>query len=97
VKKLYSIKGYDSDTCQELEYFQEMLKDDLHHASYVLEVWEPKTGTGTFWCSEEGEVFESGTCGAECHAYEPRNGKSGRCRWHLTPFHPTGKTITIEV
>lgn len=98
MRKLYSIKGEDDELCYPLDYFQELLKEDDHRTSYELEVWVPKLGTGTFWCSDLGEGFESGpgTCGAlECSSYDPRNGKSGRCRYHSTPFHPTGKTITI--
>ena len=99
MKRLYSIKGDGSEECYPLEHFQEMLKDDDKRNSYQLEVWEPKTGTGTFWCKELGEGFESseGVCGKfECDKYSPRNGVSGRCRWHAMPYHPTSKLLRIE-
>ena len=98
MRKLYSLKSEGSDICYELEYFTEMLKEDDHNNSYVLEIWEQEIGTGIFWCREEGEAFESseGVCGLECSAYSPRNGKSGRCRKHDIPFSPTGKFLTIE-
>ena len=99
MRKLYSIKGEDWEECYELEYFTELLKNDNHKTSLVLDIWEPKFGTGTFWCRYYGEGCESGpgTCGdLECCEYKPRNGKSGRCSWHSTPFNPTGKTLRIE-
>ena len=97
--KLYSIKDSGADVCYPLEHFKKMLKDDDHLNSYDLEEWKPKIGDGTFWCKELGEGFESGegVCGVfECPTYDPRNGKSGRCRWHSAPYHPTGKITVIE-
>jgi hypothetical protein len=99
MRKLYSIKGEDWETCFPKDYFVERLKDDDYRNSYRLEEWKPEFGTEQFWCQEHGEAFESskGVCGSfDCPQYEPRNGKSGRCRWHSNVFNKTGKTIVIE-
>ena len=97
MKKLYSLNA-DDEECFELDYFVEMLKEDNHRNSLDLFVWEPRFGTGTFWCAFEGEGFESseGVCGLECNGYKPRNGISGRCRSHKAPHHPTSQTFRIE-
>jgi len=98
MKKLYSIKGSGAETCEELDSFKETLAEDDHRTSYELEEWEPDIpGDGTFWCKEEGEAYDSSAsyCGTQCNAYAPRNGTSGRCRWHSHTYSPTGKTITI--
>ena len=98
MKLLYSIKDSGSDICDELEYFKAMLEDDDHRTSYELEEWEPNIpGDGTFWCKEDGEAYDSSTsyCGVQCQSYSPRNGTSGRCRWHSHTYSPTGKIITI--
>ena len=97
MKKPYSMKGSGADTCEELDHFKEMLEEDDEN-SYELEEWAPNIPSdGSFWCQEDGESYEAseGICGTICNSYEPRNGKSGRCRWHSATYSPTGKTLTI--
>ena len=105
MKPLYSIKGQESDHCYELEYFHAMLRDGFGPGIFEnvnqleLEEWKANIpGDGTFWCKEDGEAYESSEsyCGIQCHAYSPRNGKSGRCRWHSAAYSPTGKTVVIK-
>jgi hypothetical protein len=98
-KSLYSIKGDGAEICYPLEHFKEMLADDDHRNSYELEEWTANIpGDGTFWCKEDGEAYDSSEsyCGTQCNNYAPRNGKSGRCRWHSATYSPTGKTVRIE-
>ena len=95
--RLYCPHGEGWDELYPLEYFEEMLEADNHRVEMVLDIFEPKWGTGTFWCIELGEGFESGDagCGLECSDYSPRNGKSGICKFWRPAHHPTGKTVTI--
>lgn len=106
MKRFYGVKGYEEDGCYPLEVIQEALDEQtgwggipLDAQTVELTVWEPKTGTGTFWCDEHNEGFESSddSCGKfKCDYYVPRNGKNGRCRHHKTPHFPTEKTIVIR-
>lgn len=100
IKKLYSIRGDGSEICYPLEHFQEQLDDKWEERkSYVLEEWRPNIpGDGTFWCKEHGEAYDCSEswCGSQCNSYAPRNGKSGRCRWHSATYSPTGVEITIH-
>ena len=98
-KRLYTLHGFDSEICYERDYWEGILKDDLHHNWYKLGVWEANIpGDGTFFCIEDGEAYDSSEsyCGLQCSGYKPRNGKSGRCKWHGPTYSPTGETIRIE-
>lgn len=86
--------GLDHEYCQTLEYHRDMIEGTgqtltLHRAI-------PLPTTHVFWCREAAECFEVGECGKKCDAYEPRNGKNGRCRWHSNAFEPS-ETDTITI
>jgi len=63
-------------------HLQEVRDDEV--SERILYPAVPMRGTGDFYCTElgfhgkRGEDFEP--CGRLCSDYEPRNGKSGRCR-----------------
>lgn len=99
-KNLYSIKDEGAEICYPLEHFKEMLADKWEERKFlILEEWKPNIpGDGTFWCKEDGEAYDSSEsyCGIQCNSYAPRNGKSGRCRWHSHTYSPTGKFVRIE-
>ena len=94
------MKSYFSDTddeaCYTLDYFKEQLCADVPEMKlYIAEI---EYGTEYFWCSEFGEVGETGeSCGKLCDKYSPRNGKNGRCRFHKNCYTPSDKLITIKL
>ena len=74
----------------------QMLRKGISEA----EVYEARIvrGEGFFFCSEFQEVGESGDmCGKQCAKYSPRNGKSGRCRYHGGTYEPSEKVKTIKL
>lgn len=85
MKQLFFNQAY-SENFHVLDYFKEIL---IEHnlESIILYKGEIEYGTDYFFCSEFGSVglkCES-ECGNDCIIrgklmYEPRNGKSGRCR-----------------
>lgn len=103
MKRLYSIKGQESEVCHEKSYFQEMLNEggffDDRITQLELEVWKANIpNDGTFFCAEDGEVYDSSEsyCGLQCSSYEPTNGENGKCRWHRPTYSPTGRTELIR-
>jgi hypothetical protein len=52
---------------------------------------------GIFWCTKY-KFCGDGTqdyCGKQCRDYSPRNGKSGRCRFHTNDLYIPGDKITL--
>lgn len=97
--KLYSIKDEGGEFCCELEHYKELLKDDNDNEFYDLVEWKPDIpGDGTFWCKVDEEAYESSKdhCGTLCGEYDPRNGISGRCRFHSATYSPTDKIVRIK-
>lgn len=95
--KSYMYAEPGMEECYSLDYFRESLGGVLPD-QIVLERWEVEHGTGSFWCIEQGEGYESseGGCGKfECSDYKPRNGKNGICVHHRLPHSPTGKLFLL--
>lgn len=93
--KLY-FPDFREEQCYPLSYIKEMMQRAMIPSSVVtLAKIEPCTSY--FYCISEGEVTEtdSKTCGKFCDAYKPRNGKSGRCRYHGNCYTPTETKKTI--
>jgi len=44
-----------------------------------------------FFCKFRFEAGEHGDCGKHCKAYDPRNKKSGICKWHGFAYEKTDK------
>ncbi len=99
MKRMFS-NDPDAETCEEIEVFIDLLhssfaSNNLHR--FELWEWEKSKDGSVFWCSMDGEAFESseGVCGSECASYAPRNGKSGRCRFHGPCWKPTEKRFIL--
>lgn len=78
----------------DLEYWKDAV--DVEEREIILEEMNVEYGNKLFWCSEHefaGEVGED--CGTSCKEYEPRNGKSGRCRHSKNTYEPTGKVFRL--
>jgi len=86
--------GLDHEYCYPLQYHRDMIEGT--DQTITLHKAIPVPTTHVFWCREAGEGFEAGSCGKDCAAYEPRNGKNGRCRWHSHTFDASEtETTTI--
>jgi len=91
-KKLYCLES-DDEMFFTKEYFESMLEPGQE---MELIEGEPFKEQGYFWCRYYDTQGESGECGKICDAYDPINGKSGRCKYHTYTFYrPTDKAITI--
>lgn len=65
-----------------------------------IEIIEAKADIGSpyFFCKHFQFVGEVGqSCGKQCEAYEPRNGKNGRCVFSSHCYSRTDKTIKIKL
>lgn len=80
-------------------HLEVLLQDALTHVRLYPAVMQK--GTGDFWCTEHDFVGNSrmvssdyDRCGRACNEYEPRNGKSGRCR-HSAPVYDTAPAVLL--
>lgn len=93
-EKLYFEIGQE-EMCYPLSWFEDRIKE----GDMVIYLKEAKRDfkSGIMWCSIEGDFIEKGdgTCGKHCQSYEPRNGKSGRCRRLDNTFEPFGLTLIL--
>ena len=93
--KMYFMNA-ESELCHDLE----STKDTIRCLGLKeMEVFKavPERNTGMFWCKHFGEIgFSNESCGRQCAEYRPRNGKSGRCIDHSTPY-TKGEKILIKV
>jgi len=93
--KIY-FKEIDSEMCYSLEYhIQEARIEGIKQ----IELFEaiPDNIKGMFWCREYSEVTETGYCGKQCPSYNPRNGKSGMCRFRSNTLYSHGEKVTIKI
>jgi methionyl-tRNA synthetase len=94
-KDKYYFEFTDSENCYTVDHFYEQLKEnDLPQMQIYPAIIEH--GTDYFWCSEFGEIGETGeSCGKCCDRYKPRNGKNGRCVYHKNCYTASEISITI--
>ena len=87
------------ESCWQLEHYADMMNEE-NFDEIILTEAVMVTGQGFYFCSEFGEIGESGdgNCGVICDSYKPRNGKNGRCV-HSNNTYEHGKRkfkLTIE-
>lgn len=83
----------NDEMCYPLKHF----KSDKQFEGALLELQERDLGVSHFYCSEFMEVGETSEgCGNDCIKYQPRNKKSGRCRFHKNTFVGTDKFFRLE-
>lgn len=84
----YYFERSDSEICYEKSYFEK-----------GIEVYEalPVRWAGVFWCKVECFCGDDArdTCGKQCKAYKPRNGKSGCCKHYTTKLYEHGNKIKL--
>ena len=96
--KEYYFEDSESEVCYTKQYFIDYMTDHDITEMELLEA-EPEKMDGIFWCSKQlfcGDGSEE-TCGKQCNDYEPRNGKSGCCRFYTTTLYIHGKKITLKL
>jgi hypothetical protein len=96
-RKLYfDASETDPEQCHTMDHFKDQMAFDNVSNMTLIEA-KPAYGSGMFWCKEFGEVGDVGeSCGKQCRAYKPRNGKNGRCAHSSHLYEPSNKIITIE-
>lgn len=86
----------NEENCYPLDFFKDELKyhDD---EKIMLRLAKREYHNGFYWCSKNGECGESGdgACGLECQDYKPRNGKSGRCVYHVNTSTETDEEFIL--
>jgi len=94
----YYFKHEDSEVCYNKKYFDYYMKENEITEIEVYKAVKEKID-GIFWCRKylfAGDGTQN-YCGKQCRDYSPRNGKSGRCRYHSTDlYYPDGK-ITLKL
>lgn len=99
MKKRYFFENEDADHCYTEAYFQEKMKDEELAEITVLGANKSKE-KDFFYCKAIGEVCsmppDGEPCGQECTDYEPRNGKSGCCRYRSTLFEH-GEEVILKL
>jgi hypothetical protein len=97
-KVQYYFENEDSEICYNKEYFiNEMKENDLYEME-VIEAIRYKSGD-TFWCKNDAIIIDESVlaCGKQCNTYEPRNGKSGCCRYHSKYLYEWGEKVTLKI
>ncbi len=96
MKKLY-FSELDELRCLTLkDILKEMEKLNIDE----LKVFEakPVRGESYFYCTKFQDIGEIGeTCGEFCEYYNPRNVKSGICRYYRNCYEPTEKFRILKL
>lgn len=93
----YYFETKDSEMCYSKEYFQNLMEERELTEITVFGA-KIETGSGFFFCKEFYAVGEvNGTCGKFCSKYNPRNGKSGRCKHSGYFYDNTGEKVILKL
>lgn len=92
----YYFRTENDERCYTLEYH---LLDAKDKGLTEIKLFEavPEKIDGMFWCRAVNECGEEGYCGSQCAEYEPKNGKSGMCKYKCSTFHNHGKKVVFKV
>jgi len=101
-----SSKLYFSELDDERAYTRNALIEKMKEDGISeLKIYKakPEKISGVFFCTEVQEFADvsdpfDNPCGKQCKDYSPRNGKSGRCRFHNQySYTPSDESITIKL
>ena len=97
MKHKFYFESPSDEICYSLDYFVEKL--EVGEDELILFPAIPETCAGVFWCKIHHFCGDDSrdTCGRQCKEYEPRNGKSGRCRHHCHWVYEHGDPIRIDL
>ena len=80
-----------------LSYWREYMKEN-ELTELKLHESKVEIGSDYFWCKHFQEVGIKGEgCGKSCEKYQPRNGKSGRCRFSAPTYELTDKVLNLSL
>jgi len=82
--------------CYPLAYHLDKAKDE---GLTGIELFKavPMKDSLFFWCKKFEALCEHGCCGLDCIAYQPCNGKSGKCRFKQNMMFEHGKKVKFEI
>lgn len=94
-KYYFYAEELDAEMCHGIEYWQDVA--DFEERPIELYEAKPEYGTDYFYCSNYYFVGikSDSDCGKLCEGYNPRNGKSGRCKHSNSCYTATDKKITV--
>lgn len=94
--KFYFEYGTSYEKCHTLDYFLD--KSLMEKRDIKVESAKMLVGDDAFYCTVAGEVgiIADGWCGNFCNDYQPRNGKSGRCRFSRNCYTEGGKFYLVK-
>ena len=76
----------------DIEWWKDVAFDN--QVTIIIELQRADLHSGDMWCAVESEFVESG-CSQGCEAYNPCNGKSGRCRFMKNSLVGTGEKFEV--
>lgn len=96
MRKLYFLLNV-SEICYDIDYFKNLMTSNGISEMKVFRA-EPERWNDVFWCRSECFCGDKSmeTCGKQCLAYKPRNGKSGCCRYYSKILYYPSEQITIN-
>lgn len=85
------------ESCFTLNYYIELIQEGMYEEIILDGAQIVKGEDEPFWCNEVHEPAEStiGCCGNICEWYDPRNGKSGRCKQHRNCYEYSGRKFKL--
>ncbi len=93
---------YDADECLPMDIQKDIMKSDGVTTRTMYKAKAIPTHVVAY-CKEFDEVIAKDHpfilfdgCGKSCDGYEPRNGKSGRCKHHSHCYEP-GEEVVITI
>lgn len=83
----------ESEICYDIDYFIRKSTTD------TMQLYEaiPVNIGGVSWCRDLSLIIQSGDCGRHCKSYDPKNGKSGMCKFKSNTTYEHGKLVTIKL
>ena len=98
MKTDYYFENNNAEICYTENYFISQMIENGIEEMEVLKA-DPSRFFNEAWCNEEAFVIDDSkdTCGKQCHAYTPRNGKSGCCKHYSTKLYTHGEKVILKV
>jgi hypothetical protein len=98
MKKQFYFENEDAEVCYTEDYWKASMRMDETTEIDVMQA-VPDKEKGIFWCKHEAFCGDDSTdtCGKQCYAYAPRNGKSGCCKYYTTTIYLHGDLVTLKL
>ena len=94
--KKYFAPVFDEVFCYSKDTIIDMMKSN-NLIEITVYVAVPMYSNDLFWCKVYAECCEKGSsCGKQCCHYNPKNGKSGCCKY-VGKLFERGEEITIKL